>query len=192
MFAPSLSDCLFAALLMWLFIGGEGGVVLLADGDTGWHIRTGDYILQHGSIPHKDIFSYTKPDEPWFAWEWLSEAAFAAAHGVWGLKGVVLLAGTVLCATTTVLFARMLSCGGNLFVCLLMALLANASASVHYLARPHIFTLLFLATSLWILHADRRRPGRAIWLLAPLSALWVNIHGGFAALFACLGLIVAG
>jgi len=41
---------------------------LLADGDTGWHIRTGEWILRNGRVPGTDLFSYTMPTAPWFAW----------------------------------------------------------------------------------------------------------------------------
>src|ERR1041385_4579300 len=94
MFAPSLPDCLFGALLVWILCSG-GGKGLLADGDTGWHIRTGDYILSHHTVPQKDIFSFTTPDKPWFAWEWLTDVLFSALHQVWGIKSVALLAGVV-------------------------------------------------------------------------------------------------
>src|ERR1700682_45090 len=96
MLLPSLTDFFFGALLLWLFIGG-GGKSLLGDGDTGWHIRTGDYILEHHVVPQKDFFTFTKPDEPWFAWEWLSDVIFSWIHQSWGLKAIVLLAGVLLC-----------------------------------------------------------------------------------------------
>jgi hypothetical protein len=191
MLLPSLTDFFFGALLLWLFIGG-GGKSLLGDGDTGWHIRTGDYILQHHAVPHKDIFTFTRPEEPWFAWEWLSDVLFAKIHQGWGLKGIVLLAGLLLCLTATILFCHMLWSGGNLFFALVAAILANGASSVHFLARPHVFTFFLLALSMWLLARDRREPDRAIWLLAPLTAIWVNLHGGFLALIACLGLTAAG
>ena len=52
---------------------------MLGDGDTGWHIRTGEWILAHGQVPRQDMFSFTKPGEPWFAWEWLWDVAAAWA-----------------------------------------------------------------------------------------------------------------
>jgi len=42
---PSLSDWVFITLLGWLFFFAAGAASLLGDGDTGWHIRAGDYIL---------------------------------------------------------------------------------------------------------------------------------------------------
>jgi len=93
---PSHADWLFAALIVWLFVAGSGWQVLLADGDTGWHIRAGEYILAHREVPHADLFSFTRPGAPWCAWEWLSDVLFALAHRAAGLKGVVLLAGAVI------------------------------------------------------------------------------------------------
>jgi hypothetical protein len=188
---PSMGDIFFAALLAWLFLGG-GGQMLLSDGDTGWHIRTGDYIMSHHAVPQKDLFSFTKPDEPWFAWEWLSDLLFAWLHRGWGLKAVSLVAGMALVGAATVLFCRMLWSGGNLFFALGAALLVNDATLVHFLARPHVFTFLLLAVSLWLLARDQRRPDRWIWLLAPITAVWVNLHGGFLALLVCLGLTTAG
>ncbi|HEX6896844.1 MAG TPA: hypothetical protein VF146_16310, partial [Bryobacteraceae bacterium] len=59
---PSFADCFFAAILAWLFIcGANGWKSLLGDGDTGWHIRTGQYILAQHSVPVHDLFSFSKP-----------------------------------------------------------------------------------------------------------------------------------
>ncbi|MGH9660648.1 MAG: hypothetical protein ACRD96_19010 [Bryobacteraceae bacterium] len=189
---PTLADFLFAALVVWQFVTGYGWIGLLGDGDTGWHIRTGDLILRTGSVPQVDPFSFSKAGQPWFAWEWLSDVALSLLHTALGLKGVVLMAGVVLGLTTMLLFRRMMWEGGNLFIALLATLLANGSTSIHFLARPHIFTMLLMVTALWILERDRRRPDRWVWALVPLSALWTNLHGGFLALIACLGLVAAG
>ena len=113
-------------------------------------------------------------------------------HAVWGLKSVVLLAAVVLCGATTILFCHMLWGGGNIFLALAAALVANGASSVHFLARPHLFTFLLLAASLWLLARDRRQPDNAIWLLVPVTAVWVNLHGGFLALLVCLALTSAG
>src|SRR5712691_10834586 len=93
--APSLTEFFFAAMLLWTVFGATGVKALLGDGDTGWHIRTGDYILEHRAVPHKDIFTFTRADEPWFAWEWLTDVLFAGVHRMWGMKSVALLAALI-------------------------------------------------------------------------------------------------
>jgi hypothetical protein len=189
---PSLSDCLFLAILLWVFALGSGWSVLLADGDTGWHIRTGEYILNTGSVPATDLFSFSKAGQPWFAWEWGSDVVFAMLHRAWGLKGVVVFSGLVLSLSATLLFRYMVWRGANLLAALLATLLATGASTVHYLARPHIFTFLGLTAAMWILECDRRRRSPGVWWLVPMTALWTNLHGGFLAWIACLGLVVAG
>src|SRR5947208_3801299 len=77
--APSLADVIFCALFLWLMlftIRSDGTLGLLQDSNTGYHIRTGDFILQHRAVPRGDIFSFSKPGQPCFAWEWLSAVLF--------------------------------------------------------------------------------------------------------------------
>jgi hypothetical protein len=189
---PSLSDCLFLAILVWVFAAGSGWSVLLADGDTGWHIRTGEYILDTRAVPVRDLFSFSKAGQPWFAWEWLSDVIFALLYRAWGLKGVVAFTGLVLSFASALLYRYMMWRGANLLAALAATLLAAGASTVHYLARPHIFTLLGLTAAVWVLERDRRSPGRAVWWLVPMTAIWTNLHGGFLAWIACLALVAAG
>jgi len=190
---PSFSDCFFIALFVWLFVAGpHGWDSLLTDADIGWHIRAGDWILANHCVPTHDLFSFSRPGAEWFAWEWLSDVIFALLFRAAGLKGVVLLAGVVLGLYATVMVRYAFWRGANAMVALPLALLGVGSSTVHFLARPHVFTLLFLAVALWLLEKDRRANTRAVWLLIPLTVLWVNLHGGFFMFLACLGLLVAG
>ena len=59
------------------------GLAKLSDNSFFWHLRTGEYILDHG-IPHHDVFSYTAPGTKWVAQSWLAEVTYARAlpqHG---------------------------------------------------------------------------------------------------------------
>jgi len=128
----------------------------------------------------------------WFAWEWLADVLFALLHDAWGLAGLVLFAGVLIAATAALLLRYMIWRGANLLVAILAMLAVCSASMVHWLARPHMFTWGFLLLTLWLLEADRRRPSRAVWLLVPLVALWVNVHGGFAALLVTVAIYAAG
>ncbi len=191
---PSLSDMFFLAILVWLFMssGAAGWQGLLADADAGWHIRTGQYILAHHAVPHQDLYSFSKPGAPWYAWEWGSDVLFGWLEAVAGLKGVVLFTGVLLAGFATTLLRRMIWRGVHVFVALAVALLSVGSASMHFLARPHIFTLLLLSISVWLIECDREKQSRRIWLLVPITVLWTNLNGGFVGLIAVLGLCAVG
>jgi hypothetical protein len=188
--APTLPDLLFALLPVALFGRPYCWQALLGDGDTGWHIRTGEYILDHG-VPAHDLFSFSRAGQPWFAWEWLSEAIFAQFHRWWGLEGVAVLGALLVCLPVALLFAWLLRRGVGAWVGLATALAAASAASVHYLARPHLFSLVLLVAGLWVLDEDRRSPTPWLWTLVPMAGFWANLHAGFAAWLGMLGLLAA-
>ena len=187
---PSLLDVFFAALLLSAFAHPRGLRSLLADGDTGWHIRTGELVLATGRAPVADPFSFSRPRQPWFAWEWLADVVFAATWRWRGLGGVATLAGAVLALAAAALLARILRRGSGLWIGLAATMAAVSASSIHYLARPHVFSILFFTLALWVLSEDRIRRRPVVWLLVPLTALWVNLHAGFVAWLATLGLLV--
>jgi hypothetical protein len=180
---PSFTDFAFLMPIVFLFGRMEGLKSLLGDCDTGWHIRTGEWIVANHWVPARDIFSYSKPGEPWFAWEWLSDVVFAWLNAHGGLQSVVLLAIVLLSLTFTLVF-RLTQRKCNGIVAILLTMVAAGTSSIHWLARPHLFTLLFLA--LFYTGLERVREGQTKWAGIPYLAmfpvatvLWANLHGGF-------------
>ena len=187
---PSLLDVFFGALLLSAFAHPQGLRSLLSDGDTGWHIRAGELILETGSVPVADPFSFSRPREPWFAWEWLADVVFAEIWRWRGLAAVASLAGATLALAATALLARILRRGCGLWIGLGATMAAVSASSIHYLARPHVFSILFYTLALWILTEDRLQRGPLLWLLVPLTALWTNLHAGYVAWLGTLGLLL--
>ena len=184
---PSLTDIAFLLPVILLFAGLRGIRTLLGDGDTGWHVRIGEWILAHGQVPRQDMFSYTKPGQPFFAWEWLWDVGAAWLHQRWGLAGVVLASLLVIAFTTVMLYRLVFRRCGNPLVSIALTGLASAAASVHWLARPHLLTMLMLMVFLTILERVREGHTRWLWSLPVLMILWTNLHGGFP-----IGIIVVG
>lgn len=189
----SMTDLFFLTILFWLFMADPAGWDrLLWDGDTAMHTRTGDFILDTGHVPTADPFSFTKPGGRWFAFQWLTGVLFAQLNRTFGLKGIVLLCGVVIALYLTVLARDMLLRGVNGLMALLLVMVGSSASMLHFHARPHLFTLLFLTIGSFLIARDREHQSWRIWLLVPLMALWVNMHSGFPALLAVLGMLVAG
>src|SRR5258708_4071785 len=81
---PDLGDIIFLVLVYLLLLLRPD--LLFADGSTGWHLVTGNYILNQHAIPHNDLISYTFPNKPWVAYEWLSDLVMALAVKIGGLN----------------------------------------------------------------------------------------------------------
>jgi hypothetical protein len=140
-FFPSLTDAMFVLPLVFLFFKLNGARTMLGDGDTGWHLRTGEWILANGRVPDRDIFSFTKAGEPWYAWEWLWDVIFGWLHQNWGMAAVVLASSLVLALTFALLFrlrSRIHCRGGDAGgLRRLRPALAGAASSVHALVPGH-------------------------------------------------------
>src|SRR4051812_7134325 len=182
---PSLTDFAFLMPMAFLFGRMDGVKTLLSDCDTGWHIRTGEWILANHQAPARDIFSFSKPGEPWFAWEWLTDVLFAGLNALGGLQAVVIFTILMISVTFTGLYFLVRS-KSNPVVAIVVTMLAAASSSIHWLAPPPLVTLLFLG--LFYAALERVNEGRtrfaAVPILAALpviSVLWTNLHGGFFA-----------
>ena len=138
------------------------------------------------SLPREDYFSYTAHGRPWFAWEWLSDVMMAIIHRYAGLNGIVVWANITFAITFTLLFVWALKRGGNIFIAVFLSGLAGFAASIHWLARPHLFTMLLLLV--WYIFLERfehKNDLRSLYVLPPVMLLWTNLHAGFV-----VGLIV--
>ena len=180
-----------ATLLDCLFLFG-GAQKLFRDADAGWHIRNGEAILQQHTLPRVDPYSFSKPGAPWFAWEWLSDVIFARLYHWAGLKGIVLLSAVLITAAFGIVVRHMIRRGASALTALFLVHVGIAVSSLHFLARPHLFTLFLIALSLYLLELDRAAPSRRIYLLIPLAAVWANLHGGFMSLPVSLLCFAAG
>lgn len=188
-----MTDVAFVMPLVFLFGGMHGASTLLGDGDTGWHLRTGEWILAHGRVPDRDIFSFTRAGQPWFAWEWLWDVTFGWLHLHAGMAAVVIASALVLALTFALLF-RIARESSDALVALALTLVAAAASAGHWLARPHLFTMLFIVVFYGILERTRREPHplRLLWLLPPMMVLWTNLHGGFFTGVLLIGAYAAG
>ena len=155
-----------ATLLYCLFLYG-GAHKLFRDSDTGWHIRNGEAILAQRALPAVDLYSFSKPNQPWFAWEWGADVVMGWVHGAGGLPAVTaLFAFTIACASW--LWVRLnFAMDGDFLLVGLFAPLMITTASPHWLARPHIFSWILLLAWLWFLeqtvaHALLRAASRLI------------------------------
>ena len=178
---PSVSDLLFVAITATLLFT-PLCIKLLNDAGTGWHIRTGQIIIATHQVPRVDPFS-SQVNKPWFAWEWLYDVAIGQLETWCGLNGVVWFTAIVIATVFAWIFHLLVKRNANLLSALLLTLLATAASMIHFLARPHVLSWLFVVAWFRILDSTESEfdsaNHRKLWLLPLLMLIWVNVHGGF-------------
>ncbi len=189
---PGFTDLLGVFLV--LLVALMGGDRLFGDADAATHIATGQWILRNRQVPRVDPFSGTHAGAPWFAHEWLADLGMAIVHRLCGFEGLVAAAAVLIGLAHLLLFRFLVRRGDDVLAAFGAVVAAAATASSHWLARPHLLTVLFLVVSALRLEevVHRLRPVRSLLLLPLLALLWANMHGGFLVLFGVLGCYVVG
>jgi hypothetical protein len=161
--------CVTLFYCLFLF---QGYQRLFRDSDAGWHIRSGEAILATAALPRTDPYSFTRGGQPWFAWEWLADAAAGGIHRTFGLKGVAVFYAAAISAGVWLWFRLHWALGGNFLVACAMAPLLLSTCNIHWLARPHVLSWIFL-----LLAVFPRKPN--LLVVALVTALWANVHASF-------------
>jgi hypothetical protein len=187
---PGLGDMLWISTFVAVI--GLGPRMLNIDGDLGRHLTIGGFILDQGRVPTTDLFSHTMLGQPLTPHEWLAQVIFALANRMMGLDGVVLVCALVIATSFWLVFRLARGKSHVLLAAVFVTVLAMAAASLHWLARPHVFTFLLLAAWVNLLEDLRRGRLQRWWLLPALMLVWANLHGAFIAGFVTWGLYGLG
>ena len=190
LFLPRLNAVLF--ILLFLSALTLGPRMLNIDGDLPRHLLMGKIVLETGTPPTEEIFSYVYENQPYNPHEWLAGVLYYLAYIFLGLNGVVLLASLLIATTFALLYSEAVSRNASLLLTFLLLFLGATVTSIHWITRPHLFTMLFLA--IWIILIERQYQGMngRVWNFPLIMLFWANIHAEFIAGFLVLLAYIAG
>jgi hypothetical protein len=155
------------------------GLFEIANTSIGWHLASGDWILQNRAFLHADPFSFTSGGAPWIDHEWLFQVAVSIVHTIAGPAGLV--AFRALTTTTIAVFLLVVGIRNGLSpaAALVLSLACVAGARGRFFVRPELVTLVIVPAAVWLfLHRAKRRS--LVWLIvvAGLMVVGANAHGG--------------
>jgi hypothetical protein len=172
--------------------------------DVWLHLKSGQWIVQHGRVPYVDPYSFTAGGRAWTYHSWLSSLVLTGVWSLFGVLGLTLLRCVVMAAASLMSWGLAVRRGADPGVAGLIALAAAWQMRMRALMRPFLFSFVLFMAFLLILDAAVRRaplPGddelaprrfaeedRFLWgsggrllLLPMLMLIWVNMHAGFPA-----------
>src|SRR5260370_34771677 len=99
-----------------------------------------------------------------------------------GVSGVVWIFGIAIALVTRLWVRLNWAVGGNFFLACLFASPMLSTANLHWLARPHVFSWIFMLALMWYFESRESdshfRVTHAVVLLLG-TALWANMHASF-------------
>lgn len=165
----------------------------VADPDLWGHTLYGLRAAEQGVLVEpNDPFSYTALGSPWINHEWLTEYQYGWLWKNWGGFGLwawrTAAASIVLGLGAYCLSRTQTSLGAAI---LLLVFSAESLSTFFIFIRPQLATFALFAITLFILRQHWDRPAsKSIAWLPVIVGLWVNLHGGFLAGLAIMGLFL--
>ncbi len=178
---PSLSAMIWIAMFLGLILTDVRIKLISGDSDPAWHRILGDWMIQHRAVVREYNLLHTVHG-PLVTKEWLSEVIFAAAGDLFGWNGLVLVAAAAIATCFWLLHRQLLAEGNDAVLATGLVLVAIFACSIHWIARPFLFTHLLTIAFAWQLRRFKqgRVSARRLFVLLPsLMVLWVNLHGAF-------------
>jgi len=149
----------------------------MMDSDIWWHLRGGQWILEHHRVPHLDPFTFGSADKVWIDIHWSYQVVLALTYQAGGMGAVVLL-GATLGAVAVMLSLTVRRGNWPMPVVIICWMPALVLLGFRLDPRPEMFSLVYFACFLAVLLQVDERP-RLAWLLPPVQVLWVNVQGLF-------------
>lgn len=178
---PRFRDILFLGIFAAALILGPR--MLNQDGDLPRHMAIGRYVLAGHLPPVNDIFSHTVPGAPFAPHKWLSGVLFYLAYLIFDERGMLIISAIALATTFTIIYTQTVELTKLRLPTLLLVAWGAILTSLHWIVRPHIFTMLLFAV--WLVLTDKLARGEKLrlWIFPAVMFLWNNIHGEYIAGF---------
>lgn len=155
----------------------------LLDPDFGWHIKTGEYILNHG-FPRTDPFSYTMPSFSVIAHEWSIDVLWAILYPVIGKTGLALIWSLI---PTFFIFLLFKSKQRFVFIPLLLSIFISMSfGGIRVQVLSWVLFVIFsrlIFSKIW--------PRRYLLVIPLIFLIWANIHASFPIAVVILWIVIA-
>lgn len=161
------------------------------DPDIWWHLKVGDWILEHHAFPHTGILSRIAANRPWVAYSWGYEILISRAYAWFGLLGIGFYGTLLTLAVAYAIYWMLRRVSGRLWVALIGTAISCTAFLFNGMPRPFFFSIVLFAVTLTIL-LETNRTGhieRLYWL-PPIFWLWANLHIQFIYGLFLVGLFV--
>lgn len=166
-------------LLLVFILAFVFGIRLIHEPDIWWMLRTGEFIVQNG-IPETDPFSFTHYGVNWLNVKWLFEVLVYFVANSLGEGYITLLQALVNCIMIFFLWKISRLFNINVWVFLIFAVLALFGLEYRMLNRPEMVSHTMVTIFLYLWLKNYQQPGKFLFFIIPLQALWANLHEAYA------------
>jgi len=187
--------------------------------DLGWHLKYGEYFVKHGRLLKENTFSYSMPDFIWTNDSWVYDVLVYQIFTYFSFPGLA-ISGALVGIILTIILFKLVKTNWQVFLIALIPFYIIVHTVFYHGFRAQVVSLVFLALTMWIMHAVTIRSKAKIFLidkqllillrlkralykinllikwqyiaLALLFLFWANWHGEFMVGLSYIGLVLLG
>jgi hypothetical protein len=167
---PLLAAFLLAALF---------GTRLLNDADLGFHLKSGEWIVENHWAPSTDSFTATRSGQPYLDMEWLYQLFLYLGYRLGGYSLLTLGHTALALLAFFVLWVRLKGTGSPVGMMVPVFIVAVLASEDRFRVRPEVLSWVLLGLTLWILETRARGGKDRLGLLPVLQWVWINTEGLF-------------
>lgn len=157
----------------------------IQDIDFPWHLKSGEYIVTHKTIPEDDPFSFThegvigEREKFQLAQYWLAQSTYYLLYSAGGIPAIVIFSSAMFLLFFVVLWIILKKKG--LYYSFILTAFALIALNPLRATNPQMFSTLFALFLIFLLEKFRREPAShaPLFFIPLLMLLWANLHGGF-------------
>lgn len=151
--------------------------------DLWWQLRTGEFILTHGSVPDKDVFSFTYDGVSWLNVKWgfeVIQALVVTSFGPEALPLPQIIANILLLIFGWGIIKNIDQQNTSTSAATTLAsLLFLVGMSYRMNGRPELVSYTFTTCYLYIFTATNNGKTNWFYALIPAQILWANLHEAY-------------
>jgi hypothetical protein len=172
-----LQLCALTALLTGVGVTAFQLKFSVLDLDIWWHLKVGDWIVEHLALPHTGILSRTAANRPWVAYSWGYEVLLSRAYAWFGLLGIGLYGTFLTLAVAYTVYWMLHRLSGRFWTACVLTGVACSAFLFNGMPRPFFFSMvLFSITVTLLLEANRGGRPQTLYWLPLIFLLWSNLH----------------
>ena len=147
--------------------------------DLGFHLRAGEWILEHRTWPRTDPFTYTVSDHPYIDIHWLYQLMLVGLYHLGGFPALVLSHTAFILAAFFIMMAAARSHLRSPLALAPLLLIGVLASELRFMLRPETVSWIFLGLTFYLLERRSRGQPSPLWVLPFIHLLWVNMQGLF-------------
>lgn len=157
----------------------------IQDIDFPWHLKSGEYIVTHKTIPEDDPFSFThegvigEREKFQLAQYWLAQVIYYLLYYAGGIPAIVIFSSALFLLFFVLLWIILKKKG--LYYSFILTVFALIAFNPFRATNPQMFSTVFALFLIFLLEKFRREPASQtpLFFIPLLMFLWANFHGGF-------------